>query len=401
MILKETLRKIVVDQKTDLEFFEYGTEREGLGSIPLELPHAVIISGIRRSGKSTLLHQILKKLPNYYYLNFEDTRLINFESGDFEKLDEVFHTEYGPSEFYLLDEIQNVKGWEIFVRSRLDRHKHLFITGSNASMLSKELGTRLTGRHINVELFPFSFGEALLFRKEIASPDSFEWYFKQGGFPDFIKYGRPEILRELFTDILQRDIISRHKIRETKALHELALYLLSNVGKEFSYNSLKKMFQFGSVNTPISFVSYLEDSYLLFTLPKFDYSLKKQMINEKKVYSIDNGLSNANSVSFSSNKGRMLENFVFIKLRRSHKNIYYFRENGECDFLIKEDSRIIIAIQVAYELNEDNKKREIEGLLEAMRKFELREGFILTYNQEDEIDIEDKRIIIKPVWKWI
>ena len=401
MILKETLRKIVVDQKTDLEFFEYGTEREGLGSIPLELPHAVIISGIRRSGKSTLLHQILKKLPNYYYLNFEDTRLINFESGDFEKLDEVFHTEYGPSEFYLLDEIQNVKGWEIFVRSRLDRHKHLFITGSNASMLSKELGTRLTGRHINVELFPFSFGEALLFRKEIASPDSFEWYLKQGGFPDFIKYGRPEILRELFTDILQRDIISRHKIRETKALHELALYLLSNVGKEFSYNSLKKMFQFGSVNTPISFVSYLEDSYLLFTLPKFDYSLKKQMINEKKIYSIDNGLSNANSVSFSSNKGRMLENFVFITLRRSHKNIYYFRENGECDFLIKEDSRIIVAIQVAYELNEDNKKREIEGLLEAMRKFELREGFILTYNQEDEIDIEDKRIIIKPVWRWI
>ena len=401
MILKETLRQIVIDQKTDLEFFEYGTEREGLGSIPLELPHAVIISGIRRSGKSTLLHQILKKLPNYYYLNFEDTRLINFESGDFEKLDEVFHTEYGPSEYYLLDEIQNVKGWEIFVRSRLDRHKQLFITGSNASMLSKELGTRLTGRHINVELFPFSFGEALLFRKEIASPDSFEWYFKQGGFPDFIKYGRPEILRELFTDILQRDIISRHKIRETKALHELALYLLSNVGKEFSYNSLKKMFQFGSVNTPISFVSYLEDSYLLFTIPKFDYSLKKQMINEKKVYSIDNGLSNANSVSFSSNKSRMLENFVFITLRRSHKNIYYFRENGECDFLIKEDSRIIIAIQVAYELNEDNKKREIEGLLEAMRKFELREGFILTYNQEDEIDIEDKRIIIKPVWKWI
>ena len=401
MILKETLRKIVVDQKTDLEFFEYGTEREGLGSIPLELPHAVIISGIRRSGKSTLLHQILKKLPNYYYLNFEDTRLINFESGDFEKLDEVFHTEYGPSEFYLLDEIQNVKGWEIFVRSRLDRHKQLFITGSNASMLSKELGTRLTGRHINVELFPFSFGEALLFRKEIASPDSFERYFKQGGFPDFIKYGRPEILRELFTDILQRDIISRHKIRETKALHELALYLLSNVGKEFSYNSLKKMFQFGSVNTPISFVSYLEDSYLLFTIPKFDYSLKKQMINEKKVYSIDNGLSNANSVSFSSNKGRMLENFVFLTLRRSHKNIYYFRENGECDFLIKEDSRIIIAIQVAYELNEDNKKREIEGLLEAMRKFELREGFILTYNQEDEIYIEDKRIVVKPVWKWI
>ena len=401
MILRETLRMIVLSQWAELAFFENSTEREELGTISLELPFAVIITGIRRSGKSTLLHQILKKLPNYYYLNFEDTRLIDFESGDFEKLDEIFHEEFGSSEFYLLDEIQNVKDWEIFVRSRLDRHKHLFITGSNASLLSRELGTRLTGRHVNIEMFPFSFSESLHFRKETPSLESFERYFNRGGFPDYIKYEKPEILRELLSDILYRDIISRHNIRETKSLKELTIYLLSNVGKEFSYNSLKKMFEFGSVNTPISFVSYLEDSYVLFAIPKFDYSLKKQLINEKKVYSIDNGLSITNSVSISSDRGRILENLVFLTLRRTHKDIYYFREKWECDFLVKEGGGIVMAIQVTYEMNEDNKMREINGLKEALDKFGLDEGIILTYNQEDRIDFKGKRIIIKPVWKWL
>jgi len=145
VILKETLRQIVIGQRADLESFEYGIEREELANIPLEIPYAIIISGVRRSGKSTLLHQVLKKLSNSYYLNFEDTRLIDFETSDFEKLDEVFKEEYQSAQYYLLDEIQNVKGWEIFVRSGLDRHKHFIITGSNASLLSKELGTRLTG----------------------------------------------------------------------------------------------------------------------------------------------------------------------------------------------------------------------------------------------------------------
>ena len=401
MILKETLRQIVIEQRAELGFFEYGIEREELGKIRLGLPYAIIISGVRRSGKSTLLHQLLKKLSNFYYLNFEDTRLIDFESSDFEKLDEIFREEYGDSQFYLLDEIQNVKHWEIFVRSRLDKRKQFIITGSNASLLSRELGTRLTGRHLNVELFPFSFREILLLKKEKASPKSFEQYLNKGGFPEFAKYERAEILRELLSDILHRDIVSRHNIREIKALQELAIYLLTNVGKEFSFNSLKRMFEFGSVNTPISFVSYLEDSYLLFTIPKFDYSLRKQLINEKKVYSIDNGLSVANSVSFTSDKGRMLENAVFVGLRRSHKDIYYFKGKGECDFLVKEGGRIRMAIQVTYEMNEDNKRRELDGLLEAMSKFGLDESLIITSNQEDEINIQGKKILVKPAWKWM
>ena len=401
MILIDTLRNIVIEQRTQLESYEYGTERDDLQRIPIGLPFAVIITGIRRSGKSTLLHQLLKKLPNFYYLNFEDTRLISFEPSDFVKLDQVFHDEFGSSEFYILDEVQNVKGWEIFVRSRLDSHKKLFITGSNASLLSKELGTRLTGRHINIEIFPFSFQEALRFMGQDPSHKSFETYFYKGGFPEYLKYNNLEILRELLLDILYRDIISRYNIRETRALQEMTLYLLTNIGKEFSYNSLKKMFGFGSVNTPISFISYLEDSYLLFTISKFDYSLKKQLVNAKKVYSVDNAMSIANSASFTSDKGKMLENIVFLALLRTYREIYYFREKGECDFLVKVDGVLKIAIQVTYELNEDNKRRELEGLTEAMEKLGIEEGFILTYGQEDELIFEGRTIKIKPAWKWM
>ena len=401
MILKETLREVVKFQRADLESFDYGIEREELREININIPYALILSGIRRCGKSTLLHQLLKKLPNFYYLNFEDTRLDGFQIEDFEKLDEIFKEDYGKSEYYLLDEIQNIGKWELFVRSRLDRQKKFIITGSNASLLSKELGTRLTGRHINIELFPFSFTESLSMSKRKANAASFSQYLTHGGFPEYLKYEKQEILRELLMDIIQRDIIVRHKLRDSKIVKTIALYLLTNVGKEFSYNSLKKMFNLGSVNTAIAFVSYFEDSYLLFTVPKFDYSFKKQLINAKKVYSIDNGLSSSNSVSFSSDFGRMLENSVFLHLRRKYKEIFYFKGKGECDFLIKEQNKIKIAIQVSYELNEENKQREFDGLLEAVKKFNLSEGLILTFDQEDKFTIDGKQIIAKPVWKWM
>ena len=183
MILKETLREVVKSQRADLESFDYGIEREELREININMPYALILSGIRRCGKSTLLHQLLKKLPNFYYLNFEDTRLDGFQIEDFEKLDEIFKEDYGKSEYYLLDEIQNIGKWELFVRSRLDRQKKFVITGSNASLLSKELGTRLTGRHINIELFPFSFSESLSISKRKANAASFSQYLTHGGFP--------------------------------------------------------------------------------------------------------------------------------------------------------------------------------------------------------------------------
>lgn len=401
MMLKDTLKNIIETQRWELNAFDPGVERKESNLVDTSLPYAIIISGIRRCGKSTLLHQLLGKLNSFYYLNFEDTRLIGFEAQDFEKLDEAFDELYGEAEFYLFDEIQNIENWEIFVRSRLDRRKKFIITGSNASLLSRELGTRLTGRHVDIELFPFSFEEMLLFSQIKGSADTFDEYLFNGGFPEYLKFRKPYLLRELLNDILQRDIVARHNIRDSRSLRAMAVYLLTNAGKVFSYNGLRRMFDLGSTNTAISYVSYLEDSYLIFTVPKFDYSMKKQIVNERKVYSVDNGLSVANSASLTRDKGRMLENAVFVALRRSHREIYYFRERGECDFLIKEGNALSEAIQVTYELNEDNKDREINGLLETLSKFDLVGGLILTHSQEDRFTIDGREITVLPVWKWM
>jgi predicted AAA+ superfamily ATPase len=401
MILKETLKEIAVSQRKELSLFEYGVEREKLKEINIEIPFAIILSGIRRCGKSTLSRQIAKKLENFYYFNFEDPRIINLEIQDFHKLDQVFIEEFGKSRYYFFDEIQNAPKWELFIRALLDKKKYVVITGSNASLLSKELGTRLTGRHLRYELFPFSFIEFLSLLGKKPNIESFEEYLIRGGFPEYLKVGRAEILQELMNDIIARDIIARYNIRNVKTIKEMALYLLTNVGKELSYNNLKKIFNLGSTNTAISFVSYFENSYLLFIVPKFDYSLKKQLVNPKKVYSIDNGLTNVNSVSFSGDRGRMLENVVFLALRRKHKNIFYFQKKKECDFVVKEGTEIVKAVQVCYELNEDNKNREVEGLIEAMEEFQLQKGLILTYAQEDELRVKNKKIKILPVWKWL
>ena len=400
MILKETLRSIVKRQRSELESLEYGIDRTVAAKIDLKLPFAIILSGIRRCGKSTLLRQVMKTTKNSHYFNFEDPRATGFEVNDFQKLDEIFKEEYGESDYYFFDEIQNVEKWELFVRTMLDKKKHLLITGSNASLLSRELGTRLTGRHLKHELFPFSYCEFLNFTLRRAGVDSFGEYMQKGGFPEYLKYGRSEILQELFNDIIMRDIVVRYKLRSPKTIKEMALFLTSNVGVEFSYNSLAKTFSLGSTNSAIAFVSHLEDSYLLFTVSKFDYSLKKQAVNPKKVYLIDNGLADVNSVSFSSNKGRMLENCVFLELRRTGKEVFYFRGDNECDFLVKEKNAITKAIQVSYELNEDNKKREINGLVEALEKLDLHEGIILTYDQRDELEISGKTIKVIPAWLW-
>ena len=401
MILKETLREVILSQRKELESYDSGVERQILKYIDLSIQYATVISGIRRCGKSTFLHQLLQKLTNFYYLNFEDTRLIDFDVSDFEKLEEVLVEEFGPSDTYMFDEIQNTRGWEIFVRSGLDKQKKFVITGSNASLLSRELGTRLTGRHINVDLFPFSFPEYLNFKNERPSLITFKEYNEEGGFPIYLKSGKPEILRQLLIDIVQRDIVARYNLRSSKIMMEMALYLLTNTGKEFSYSNLGKTYGLGSTNTAISFVSYLEDSYLLFTVQRFDYSLRKQQVSPRKVYSVDNGLSSANSMSFSSDNGRMLENTVFLHLRRLHREIFYFRKHRECDFLVKERNGIRMAIQVTFELREDNKVRETGGLLEAMEEFQLSEGLIITFDQEDEFVQNHKRILVKPAWKWV
>lgn len=184
-------------------------------------------------------------------------------------------------------------------------------------------------------------------------------------------------------------------------MRELGIYLTTHIGKEFSFNKLAKIFELGSVNTILSYISYFEDAYLFFTVPRFSYSLKQRIKNQKKIYCIDSGLMSKLSFSFSKDKGRLLENMVFVELKRRTKEVSYFRNKGECDFVVSKNRQLENLIQVCYELNQDNMKREINGLMEAMDELELNSGLILTMGQDDQIVRGNKNIIVKPVWKWM
>ncbi|GAB4367722.1 MAG: ATP-binding protein [Calditrichia bacterium] len=397
MILKEVLRDIIRLQVDELEKMPMGIPRFQLASIDLESSFIVILSGVRRCGKSTLLHQLMNKTECFYYFNFEDPRAVNFEVADFNKLDQVFHEEFGKCSYYFFDEIQNVPEWERFVRRLHDAGKQVFITGSNASLLSRELGDRLTGRHLSYEIFPFSFQEMLSFTNAKRSVDSFLNYLELGGFPEYLKSGNKHILHQLFRDIIIRDIVTRYQIRDYRVLMEMAIYLMSNTGNEFSYNRLKNQFGLGSVNTVIAYLSYLEDGYLFFTVPRFSFSYSKQRAFSKKIYAVDTGLTVANSASLIFDKGRLLENAVFLHLKKHSNEIFYYRNNSECDFLVKEEGKIKQAIQVCFQLNEDNVKREMKGLREAMQATGATEGMIVTLDQRDELE----GIPVLPAWEFI
>lgn len=401
MIRKEKLRKIINSQRKWIKKIPSGTKREILEDIELTGSRALVISGIRRCGKSTLLKQILEKQKEFYYLNLEDPKLEDFEAKDFTKAKDIFENLYGKRGIYFFDEIQNVDEWENFVRFLVDRNKKVVITGSNASLLSRELGSKLTGRHKRIELFPFSYREFLKFHSLKPSKKTYERFLFRGGFPEYLKNDDETYLNELLKDVIMRDIAVRFGIKNTTILEKIAIYLMSHTGKEFSYNSLKNMFKVKSVQSVIDYVSHFRDSYLLFTIPLFSYSYKKQQVNPKKVFSIDNGVSNANSITFSEDKGRMLENSVFLELRKQYKNIFYFQDKNECDFVVKEKNKVSKAFQVCYKLTDNNQDREINGLLEAMEKFELERGHLLTFNEEDDFEKDGKKIIVKPVWKWL
>jgi hypothetical protein len=268
-------------------------------------------------------------------------------------------------------------------------------------MLSRELGTKLTGRHISQELFTFSYNEFLKLENKKHNMKLFDQYLKNGGFPEYLKSGDEIVLKNLFLDIFYRDILQRNEIRSEVQIKSLLYFLISNIGKEVSYNKLRELINIGSTNSVIQFMNHFEQSYLIFSLKKYDLSLKKQLISPKKIYCIDNGIITLNSFSFTKNSGRLLENIVFIELKRRGNELYYHKNKKECDFLVKEGLKISRAIQVCYELNYENKNREIDGLIEAMKTYNLKEGLILTYDEEDEILVENLRITIKPVWKWL
>jgi uncharacterized protein len=395
MILKSTLEEVAKAQKSNLLNLDAGLKRHQLEVMPEITSHALIISGIRRCGKSTLLHQWLKnERKGAFYLNFEDPRLVELELNDFTRLDQIITEQKIKALFF--DEIQVIEEWERYVRQKLDEGFQIVITGSNASLLSSELGTKLTGRHITKELFPFSWKEFCEFQSLELSEASLKKYMEAGGFPEYVKTKNDDILHQLFEDILLRDIAVRYGVRDVKTLQQLALYLISNVGNLVTGNKLKSLFGIGATSTVMEYFSHLEQTWLLHFIPKFSYSLRKQSINPRKVYAIDTGLINVNSKSFSGDGGRILENLVFLNLRRSFKEICYFSEKGECDFVVSENSEPKILLQVCYELTPDNLDRELNGLYEALDFFNLDKGFIVTLSQSDRFERNGKTAEVLP-----
>lgn len=390
------LKEVILSQQNQLKL--------GLG-IPREVAvkplkrYALVVSGLRRSGKSTLLRQILHG-QIVYYIQFEDIRLSTFGSKDFAKLDEIFLEALGEKGVYLLDEVQNVEGWEVYVRSLVDSGKQVYVTGSNATLMSKELATRLTGRTIRLELFPFDFSEFCKARGR-PSRDLFDEYLRSGGIPEYVMQKDERILVSLLEDIIYKDVLVRHKIRDESIVKSMISYLLTNIGKEMSFNKLRNIFAMGSANTVIDIVSALEDSYLLFTVNQFSYSLKKQLRNQRKVYCVDNGIVTKASFRTSDDLGRLLENVVYVALRRKNSDIFYFKGKKECDFVVMKGNAIVEAVQVCYVLTQDNLNRELQGLTEALTEHKLKKGLVLTYDQTDEFEVDSKKIAVKPVWKWL
>ncbi len=420
---KSKLRQVIVDS---MEFFH---EKKDLIKRDIDLQkylrtkQIVVISGVRRCGKSSLLHLIKdaqKDIKNDYsilYLNFDDERLAAMQPEDFNTIYSIFLEDFCHDKrnvCFFFDEIQNAQGWEKFLNRMQEQSIKIYVTGSNAALLSSEIATSLTGRNTVLDLYPFSFGEYLqLNKEEYASVSSlstakkaslknhFKNYFNYGSFPLVIKEKDKGILKDYYNDIFYRDIIVRHSVTKVREMKLIGSFLASNIGKIYSYNTLRNISGLNSLSTIKNYLDYFKDAFIFFSLDKFSYSLKTQINTSKKIYCIDHALAREIGFGFSENYGRFLENLVFIELKRRKKEIYYYADTYECDFLVKEKNKITQVIQVTRELVEENKKRELEGLLAAVKQYKLNSGLILTEDQEDVIEIDGKTVILKPVWQWL
>lgn len=395
MLTHKELIDVIELQQLTFQAKASKVNREALTNVKVLPSFATIITGLRRCGKSTLMLQLINSQnEKILYINFEDIRLADFDSSDFIRLLQVID-EMGAKKLYF-DEIQLLEKWEIFVHQLLNQDYQVFITGSNASLLSKELGTHLTGRHLSYELMPFSFSEFLDYHNEHPTSEQLKKYARIGGMPEYVKHEESEIILNLLNDILYRDIAVRHSIRDIETLKKLTIYLLTNIGKLVSANKLTDTFGLKSTTTILDYFGFLSNSYVVEFMPMFSYSLKVQNRNPKKVYSLDNGITSTISLSFSEDNGRKLENLVYQQLRRKNQELYYFKGKKECDFVVRSKNQSIQLIQVCYDLTIDNKDREINGLLEAMDFFELKEGIIVTLDQQEEFQLNDKVIKVIP-----
>ena len=414
------MKSAVLRQKEELRYL---TSLSYQPRLPLEqvepyLDNNVIklITGPRRAGKSVFALQILRG-RNFAYLNFDDSALLDKfdEDAVMQALAEV----YPGYTHLLLDEVQNHEGWDVWVGKLKRRGVNLVITGSNARMLSSEMATVLTGRYVEIEMLPFSMAECMKYRSIDTQPElpeakaalmlEAEAYMQIGGFPEITKVREiaKSYIGSLFDSIILKDVAQRHKLRKTKELYTLADYLISNYCNQLSYNDIAKELKMGSVNTVTKFCGYLAEPYLFFYLPRFDNKLKLMKKAPKKIYVVDNGFVFARSFERSSNKGRQLENMVFLELiRRGYKiedTLFYYhtKNDREIDFVLREGGKVSCLMQVSYDIsNSKTREREVKALEEASRELKCANLQLITWDTEAVIDYKDCTVKIQSVRKW-
>ena len=379
-----------------------------------------LITGPRRAGKSVMALQLLKN-QNFAYLNFDDDLLLKHfdENAVIQSLDEVY-TGY---KHLLLDEIQNLPDWELWVNKLHRRGVNLIITGSNAKLLSHEMASSLTGRYVQISVFPFSFAETIKFHERFM-PRQYEitphktgntlsllkTYMLNGGFPETVL--NPGILKNylslLFDSILLKDILKRFRIRQTQQLYDLSNYLLSNYTNLYSFNLLKTDLGFNSVATVQKFVGYLEEPYLFLNLTRYATKIKSQQKSPQKTYIVDNGFVKARSFELSPNFGRLLENLVFVELlRRNYKpglELFYYRTRNdrEIDFVVRKGHTVVQLMQVCYDvLNPKTLKRETDALAEASSELSCKNLLIINWDKEELINKNGIEIKLIPAYKWL
>jgi hypothetical protein len=427
----ETIKSIILDfQEVRLET---GVPRR----IRIETVRgkAAVCIGVRRSGKSTYLFQIIQRLKdsgvpreNILYLNFFDDRLHNLRQNNLGLITEAYYSLYPEKKnaetvYCFFDEIQAVPGWEPFVDRLMRTEKcEVYLAGSSAQMLSKEIATQMRGRALSWEMFPFSFREfldwkgidsasTLSTKKRLVVQKAFEEYWDTGGFPEVAGLSRDlqiKIHQEYFHAILFRDLVERHDVSHPKAVTDLAHWLADNTASLYSVNSLTRYLKSLGHKAPKSVVSnyleWFEDAYFLFTVRIFDASLARSNTNPKKVYCVDHALVTSVSSGILVNSGHLLENLVFTALRRLHPKIYYYKTKTgrEVDFIVPLRKRVRMLIQVCESLAEpQTRKREIAALAEAMTELNLKSGTIVTRGEDEQIDAGGGAINVVPIWRFL
>lgn len=423
--MKEIFKKLITDFiEKDIKNIQ---KREY--AIPLESKKIISLIGVRRSGKSSLLFDTINQLrsiqpkENIIYINLEDDRLYPLKLASLDSILQAYYELYPHKKdekiYLFLDEVQVVENWELYIRRVYDTENiQIYITGSSAKLLSTEIATSLRGRTITYEIFPFSFKEYLEYKNitiNLYSSKSLSFinnelenYLFDGGFAETIGEDKT-ISRKILSDYLElivyKDIVDRYNISNRSLLKSLNKYCFTNMATLVSftklYNEFKSQgFKIGK-DTIFNYLSHLEDAYAIFTLPIYRNSVKEEQRNPKKVYAIDNGFKKIYDYAMGEDKSKLYENIVFLHLRRQTKDLYYFKQNQEVDFYARIESKEYL-INVSYIIeDEKTRKRELDGLLEAMAYFKLSQAYLITKDEESVVKIENKTIFIKPLYKYL